>query len=165
MDIDGSEKKPTVSETDSQEVADINETASAVVLTEEDQSALRTVLNAENTFKMGNSYKDQPKADNPSSHGYTSKFNNNQHVSADPTKQLEEIEGDSRMVLMPSEEHIVEKNPKLVYLDEIKSNSKLSLRKLNEHICIHHPKKFDKIDQDYKDWNICGRMPSLATCC
>jgi hypothetical protein len=60
MDIDGSEKKPEVSDKDSQEVADINETASAVVLTEEDQSALRTVLNAENTFKMGNSYKDPP---------------------------------------------------------------------------------------------------------
>ena len=105
MDIDGSEKKPEVPDTDSQEVADINETASAVVLTEEDQSALRTVLNAENTFKMGNSYKDPPQAtNNPSSNGYTSKFNNNQHVSADPTKQLEEIEGDSRMILNPSEE-------------------------------------------------------------
>lgn len=53
-----------VSDSDSQDVADINDTASAVVVTEEDQSALRTVLNAENTFKMGNSYKDPPKTNN-----------------------------------------------------------------------------------------------------
>ena len=67
-------------------MADINETASAVVMTEEDQSALRTVLDAENTFKMGNSYKEPPKTNNPSSNGYTSKINNNEHVSIDPAK-------------------------------------------------------------------------------
>ena len=69
------------------------------------------------------------------------------------------------MDLIPSEEAIAEQSPKLQYLEEIKSNTKLSLRKLNEHICRHHPKKFDSIDQEFRDWNICGRMPSLATCC
>jgi len=68
---------------------------------------------------------------------------------------------------MPTDEDAVveEISPKVKYLEEIKENSKLSLMKLNEHIRKHHPKKFDKIDDHYNDWSICGKMPSLATCC
>ena len=81
MDIDASQKETSkkVSDSDSQDVADINDTASAVVMTDEDKSvAVMTILNAENTFRMGNSYKDPPKTNNyQSSMMFASKANNN----------------------------------------------------------------------------------------
>ena len=113
--IQGQKKSGKVSESDSQEVADIKDTASAVVLTEEDQSALRTVLNAEIAFKMGNSYKDPPKTKNQSSQGYTSKLHNNQQASVDLVKPIEENGPDSVMNLIQSEGDDglqVEKTPK-----------------------------------------------------